>query len=332
MTQARSVQPTALNNLVLEDSIEIPATISDVYRRWSDFAHFPQFMSNVEEVTPVGGNRYHWVARIFGVKQEWDAEVTENTPERNVAWQSITGSYNAGAVTFIGQGANKTLVRVRFEYAPPGGKVGQALDQLTQTTRREVHEDLENFKKLYTGGGLQAQGATSLAREDTGGLGRVMGPLTVPIATSVAGGIASYLIGRRLRESKLYNTMASPVAFPNAVAGWALIGASAASIVGSATLRSRGRATDALFVGQWAPTLLGMGTFARVLGHRGVRTNLATSVTSWTYFSACLGSVFASAFLHLRGKREDGLFVGQWAPTLLNAAIFTRLFDRLTAR
>jgi hypothetical protein len=42
--------------------------------------------------------------------------------------------------------------------------------------------------------------------------------------------------------------------------------------------------------------------------------------------------VIGSAFLHLRGKRNDGLFVGQWAPTLLNAAIFTRLFDRLTTR
>lgn len=331
MTHASSVQPTALNNLVLEESIEIPAPISDIYRRWSDFAHFPQFMTNVGEVRPIGGNRYHWVARVFGVKQEWDAEVTENTPERTIAWQSVNGPYNAGIVTFISLGMNKTLVRARFEYAPPGGKIGQALDQVTQMTRREVHEDLENLKKLYTSG-LQMQGATSLTREDTGGLGRMIGPLTVPVATSMAGGIASYLIGRRLRESKLYNSIVSPVAFPNAVAGWALIGASAASIVGSATLRSRGRLTDSLFVGQWAPTLLGMGTFARVLGHRGVRTNLATSVTSWTYISGCLGSMIGSAALHLRGKREDGLFVGQWAPALLNAAIFARLFDRLTAR
>ena len=168
MTQASSVQPTALNNLVLEDSIEIPAPISEVYRRWSDFAHFPQFMANVEEVTPIGGNRYHWVARIFGVKQEWDAEVTENTPERTIAWQSITGSYNAGTVSFFSEGMNQTLVRVRFEYAPPGGKIGQALDQVTQMTRREVHEDLENFKKLYTGG-LQEQGANE---PDAGGCGR----------------------------------------------------------------------------------------------------------------------------------------------------------------
>ncbi len=332
MSQASSVQPTALNNLVLEDSIEIPAPINEVYRRWSDFEHFPQFMANVEEVSPRGGNRYRWVARIFGIKQEWDAEVVEKQPQRSIAWRSVTGAYNAGAVSFFSQGENSTQVRVRFEYAPPGGKTGQVLDQLTQTTRREIHEDLDNFKKLYTGGTPSTQMGTTLAREDTGGFGRILGPLTGPIVSSAAGGVAAYFIGKRARESKLYNAVTSPVAFPNAVAGWALIGASAASIIGSATLRSRGRPTDSLFVGQWAPTLLSVGTFARVLGHRGVRTSLATSVTSWTYFSASLGSIIGSAVMHVRGKREDGLFVGQWAPTLLNAAIFTRLFDRLTVR
>lgn len=331
MTQTNSVQPGAMNTLVLEDSIEIPAPLAEVYRRWSDFPHFPQFMANVEEVLPRGGNRYHWVARIFGVQQEWDAEVTENTPERVVSWRSISGAYNAGAVTFFGQGDKRTLVRVRFEYAPPGGKVGQALDQVTQTTRREVHEDLENFKKLYTGGtALTSRG--TLARADNGGLGRVLAPLAVPILTSAAGGVASYIIGKRLRQSRFYNAAVSPVAFPNALGGWALIGAAGASVVGSAMLRSRGRPTDALFVGQWAPTLLGAGMLSRMLGHRGVQTNLPTSVTSWTYVSASAGAILGSAFLHLRGKREDGLFVGQWAPTFLNAALFTRLFTRLIAR
>lgn len=351
MMQSAPVQPSTGNNLVLEDSIEIPAPVSEVYRRWTDFPRFQDFMSNVEEVTPRGGNRYHWVARIFGVKQEWDAEVTDNDPNRRVAWRSLTGAYNAGTVTFTDLGNNRTQVRVRFEYAPPGGKVGQALDQVTSTTRNEVHEDLENFKRLYTGGqtgksGIQsavqgiaqrAQGQVSglaqqLPREAPGGLGAVLAPLAAPITVAAAGGVASYIIGKRLRESRSYAAATSPVALPNAIAGWALTGASAASVLGSATLRSRGRMTDALFVGQWAPTLLGMGIGARLLGHRAVNTNLPTSVTSWTYLSACFGSIASSAFLHLRGKREDGLFVGQWAPTFLNAALFTRLFTQILTR
>jgi uncharacterized membrane protein len=335
MTQVSSAQPTALNNVVLEESIEIPAPISDVYRRWSDLARFPQFMAHVEEVTPRGGNRYHWVGRIFGVKQEWDAEVTENDPQRVVAWRSLNGSYNAGTVTLTQLGERRTMVRVRFEYAPPGEKVGQALDRLTQSTRREIHQDLEHLSKLITGGPAADTQAREmwdgLSRQDEGGVGRVLAPLAVPIAISAAGGVASYFIGKRMRESKLYHAAANPIALPNTIAGWGLIGGAAASILGAATLRSRGRPTEALFVGQWAPTLLGMGLLARMLGHRGMQTNLPTSVTSWAYASGSLGSILGSALLHLRGRREDGLVVGQWAPTLLNAALFARLFNRMVS-
>jgi uncharacterized protein YndB with AHSA1/START domain len=329
----------------------VPAPINEVYRRWTDFPRFSEFMSNVEQVTPRGDNRYHWLARIFGVKQEWDAEVTDNDPNRRVAWRSLTGAHNAGTVTFTDLGGGRTQVRVRLEYAPPGGKVGQALDQLTNTTRKELREDLQNFTKLYTGGQpgpsairSAAQGIAQRARGQVyglpqqlpqqmqGGLGSVLGPLAAPVTVAAAGGVASYMIGKRLRQSRRYAMATNPVALPNAVAGWALTGASAASVLGSAMLRSRGRMTDALFVGQWAPTFLGMGIGTRLLGHRSVNTNLPTSVTSWTYFSASLGSIAASAFLHLRGRREDGLFVGQWAPTFLNAALFTRLFNRLITR
>src|SRR5262245_32907366 len=82
MTQTSPVEQLTSNSVVLEDSIEVPAPVNDVYRHWSDLPRFPEFMANVEEVQPRGGNRYHWVARLFGVKQEWDAEVTEYDPLR----------------------------------------------------------------------------------------------------------------------------------------------------------------------------------------------------------------------------------------------------------
>jgi len=253
MTQASPVDQTTGNILTFDDSITVPAPVSDVYRRWNDFPSFPSFMSNVQEVKPLGGNRYHWIARIFGIKQEWDAEVTENVPNQRISWRSTSGPYNAGTVSFTPDGSGQTSVRLRLEYAPPGGKVGQALDQLTQTTKREVSEDLRNFKHLITGQptnqgiagtatqamqGMQQgiqQGVQQFQQQAPGGLGSVLGPLTVPIGASVAGGVASYIIGKRLRESRAYAMYTNPVALPNAIAGWALTGASAASVLGSAT-------------------------------------------------------------------------------------------------
>lgn len=333
MTQASPTEQTTGNNLVFEDSIEVPTSVNEVYNRWNNFPQFPQFMENVEEVRPLGNNRYHWVARIFGAKQEWDAETTENEPQRRISWRSVNGVYNTGTVNFTPLGDNKTEVRLRLEYTPPGGKLGQAADQVTQTTKREVHEDLENFRKLITGEPIERKGIIQGLQQQTApGIGAVLAPLTVPIASSIAGGVAAYVIGKRLRESPAFAAATSPVSLPNAIAGWGLTGACAASVLGSATLRSRGRVADALFVGQWAPTFLEMGILARMLGHRGMQTNLPTSVTSWTYVAASIGSILTSATLHARGKREDGLFVGQWAPTFLGAALFTRLFSRLLTR
>lgn len=353
MTQAGPIGQTTGNNLVFQDSIEVNAPVGEVYRRWTDFESFPRFMSNVERVVPEGDNRYHWVARILGIKQEWDAQVTEMMPNRQVSWRSISGTPNAGTVTFEPTASGATAVRLRLEYAPPAGKVGEALLQLTNAAKREVHEDLENFKQMMQGGPttggfssaitsagkqatqaaqLTAQQIQQLQQEYVPGIGEVIQPLAAPIAASVAGGIAAYVIGRNIRKTTAYKAFTSPVALPNAIAGWGLTGASAASVLGAATLRSRGNLRQALFVGQWAPTLLGGATLARLLGDRRMQTNLPTSVMSWSYVAAALGSVGWSALLHLRGKQQQSLFVGQWAPTLLGAANFTRLFNRLISR
>ncbi|HEV2404824.1 MAG TPA: SRPBCC family protein, partial [Ktedonobacterales bacterium] len=99
MTQTSPLQTTG-NRLVFEDSIQVEAPIGEVYRRWTDFQRFPTFMENVEEVRPLGNDRYHWIARIFGVKQEWDAEVIDQQPNSRVSWRSLSGPYNQGTVSF----------------------------------------------------------------------------------------------------------------------------------------------------------------------------------------------------------------------------------------
>ena len=353
MTPASSPTQATGNNLIFQDSVEVNAPVREVYRRWTDFQSFPQFMSNVQQVTPLGNNRYHWMARIFGVKQEWDAVVTEMEPNRQIAWRSTSGPYNAGTVTFDPVDMNRTMVRVRLEYAPPAGKVGQTLLDLTQITKREVHEDLDNFKRELDGGTptnvatgtltgaanqatqtaqQAAQQVQQLQQQYAPGIGGVLRPLGIPIAASVAGGVAAYFIGKNVRQTTAYKAYTSPVSLPNAVAGWALTGASAASVLGAGALRSRGNMERALFVGQWAPTLLGYATLTRLLGDRRMTTNLPTSVASWSYVAGSAASGVWSAVLQGQGKHHQSRFVGQWTPTLLGAAIFTRLFSRLISR
>ncbi len=352
MMQTDATQQTlvAEKPLQFEEQITVRTPIHRAYDVWRDFAQFPQFMSNVEEVRPVGGNRYHWVARIFGVKQEWDAEVTETTPDHRVAWRSVSGAPNAGVVTFTERAPGVTDVRVFMEYTPPAGTVGKALDKLTQTTQREVKEDLRNFKRQVSG-----ETPEGLLQPEQGPLepGSVLASLAGPAAGAAIGGVSVYLLRRQITESITWNRPASwvtvplaqatrwstgafqspiataqPVSRPASVLSWTMAGATAASIVASAALRLTNRRRDALFVGQWAPTFLGWSLLARLMGHRGTRHDVGASVASWSLLGASLGSVVASAAQHLRGKRKDGLFIGQWAPTFMIGSSLVRLFNR----
>ena len=56
----------------------------------TQFESFPQFMEGVERVEQKDDTRLHWVAKIGGEKQEWDAEITEQHPEHRVAWKALT--------------------------------------------------------------------------------------------------------------------------------------------------------------------------------------------------------------------------------------------------
>ncbi len=49
--------------------------------------------------------------------------------------------------------------------------------------------------------------------------------------------------------------------------------------------------------------------------------NLPSSV----YYGGVLGSIVLSVYLFMSGKRETGIFVGLWAPTILNLGLYNKL-------
>lgn len=330
MSQTTPIEQVAANRVVFEESTEIPSPITDVFRWWTEFTRFPQFMSNVHEVRPIGPDRYHFIARIFGIKQEWDVEVTERETPRRIAWRSINGPYNAGTVSLSELAPNRTEVRLRLEYTPPGGQTGQMLDKLTQMTRRTVREDLKNFRRAITG-------APALTGEvqTPAGFGSVMASLAVPAATGIIAGTGAWFLDQDLVKSRTTNvstrrlfSKAVTTVSPRAQAvGWFWTALTCGSVVTAATLRRMGRRNDALFVGQWAPTLLEFSLLSRMIGRRELPHPVANAA-SYAFAGASLGSIVMSAITHARGKRSDGLFIGQWAPTFLGISLLMRLLNR----
>jgi hypothetical protein len=63
-------------------------------------------------------------------------------------------------------------------------------------------------------------------------------------------------------------------------------------------------------------------------GAHGIEAKLEAGVersSPLPFVAGALGSVALSAGLMLSGRRHAAQFVGQWAPTLLLAGVFTRL-------
>jgi hypothetical protein len=101
-------------------SIEVNAPLRVVYNQWTQFEEFPRFMESVAEVRQEGPNRLLWKAKIAGKDKQWEAEITEQVPDKKIAWVSIDGTRNAGEVSFEPLELERTLITLTMEYQPEG--------------------------------------------------------------------------------------------------------------------------------------------------------------------------------------------------------------------
>ena len=137
----------------IEKSIDVEVPVRTAYNQWTQFEDFPLFMEGVQRVDQLSDTRLHWVADIGGTRKEWDARITEQTPDDRVAWTSETGARNAGVVTFHKLSPDKTRIMLQMEYAPDDAveTIGDALGFVS----RRVSGDLERFKEFIESRGRE---------------------------------------------------------------------------------------------------------------------------------------------------------------------------------
>ena len=137
----------------VEKSIEVHVPLQTAYDQWTQFEEFPKFMEGVKQVRQLDDKRLHWVADLYGIHEEWDAEITSQHPDQGVAWRSTSGAHNAGNVSFAAVDPNTTRVTLRIDYDPERfvEKVG---DKLGLVSRR-VEGDLKNFKDFIEARGKE---------------------------------------------------------------------------------------------------------------------------------------------------------------------------------
>lgn len=129
---------------IISKHIDVNVPVNTAYNQWTQFESFPHFMEGVKEVRQIDDRRMHWRAQILGKEQEWDAEITEQVPDKRIAWRSISGAPNAGIVTFHPLTDTTCRINLQLEYEPQG-LVENTGDSLGLVGQR-IEGDLERFK------------------------------------------------------------------------------------------------------------------------------------------------------------------------------------------
>jgi ribosome-associated toxin RatA of RatAB toxin-antitoxin module len=131
--------------VTIEQSIDLALPAERAYERWTRFEEFPAFMAGVESVERVDERHLEWTAAFGGPERTWTAVLTEENPDRAIAWSSISGPAHSGVVDIepLGDGACRVTLRLDFEAEDPGAG-------------ERARGDLERFGRLAAGGGAPA--------------------------------------------------------------------------------------------------------------------------------------------------------------------------------
>ena len=130
----------------IEESIEVGVPVTTAYNQWTQFEEFPEFMEGVESVQQIDDTHLLWTAEVGGTREEWRAEITEQTPDQRIAWRATEGKTNAGVVTFHRIDDSTTRIMLQMDWEPEGMK--ESVGSAVGSDSRRVKGDLERFKEM----------------------------------------------------------------------------------------------------------------------------------------------------------------------------------------
>jgi len=134
-------------------TVDVDVDVRTAYNQWTQFEDFPRFMEGVEQVEQIDDRHLRWHVDIAGVDREFEAEITEQTPDQRIAWRARSGVEQGGVVTFHALDDEHTRVTLQMEFEPEGlaEQVGDKAGMVSARTKG----DLERFKEFIEDRGTE---------------------------------------------------------------------------------------------------------------------------------------------------------------------------------
>ena len=134
-----------------EYSIDVNIPVRVAYEPWIRFEKFPSFMPTVKHVVQREDKTLDVTSTLAGMRADWTAEITDQTPDARIAWKSTSGSGSEYTTIILLQplGESRTRVTMKAEVGPKGRVETVAMKLLGGPfLERRVKGDLAGFKTV----------------------------------------------------------------------------------------------------------------------------------------------------------------------------------------
>jgi len=131
---------------IIED-IHVGAPVDVVYDQWTQFQEFASFMKGVDSVDQTDEVSSNWRVKVFKSRRNFKSTVTEQIPDRKIAW-STEGAKGTtkGVVTFHPLADDLTQVLLVIEYYPQG--LFEKTGNIWRAQGRRTRLDLKHFRRF----------------------------------------------------------------------------------------------------------------------------------------------------------------------------------------
>src|SRR5215204_4586820 len=131
---------------IIED-IHIGVPVDVAYNQWTQFQEFSSFMKGVESVDQTDELETNWKVKVFKSSRSWTAKVTEQIPDRRIAWTTEGDKGTTkGVVTFHPLADDLTQVLLVIEYYPKG--FFEKTGNIWRAAGRRARLDLKHFRRF----------------------------------------------------------------------------------------------------------------------------------------------------------------------------------------
>ncbi|SDS79852.1 SRPBCC family protein [Actinopolymorpha singaporensis] len=136
-----------MTNIIEDINVGVPVSVA--YDQWTQFQEFGSFMKGIRGVDAKDEVESNWRGKVWWSTRSWSARVTEQIPDRKIAWTTDGAKGTTkGTVTFHPLADDLTKILVVVEYYPKGFMEKTA--NLWRAFGRRVRLDLKHFRRFVT--------------------------------------------------------------------------------------------------------------------------------------------------------------------------------------